>query len=337
MIGRAERSKSLHPDRLEMSRLAWALALSVALHALLWGGYVGGQKLGVWEKLRMPDWLKAVMPVAKKPKTEQLAPMANLEPPLLFLEVSPDQAVTDAPDDARFYSDKSSKAANTESEKDSNVPRIDGTQEVMAKTAEVKREDVNRLQPTPPTPPAPKAEKQQEQDAPKPKPEMGDLALAKPATEPKKETGQSEQPRPRPRTIQEAMSRQQQQRIPGQQMKQDGGVKRQALVPSLDAKATAFGAYDAAFIEAVSQRWYDLLDNRDYSMDRRGRVVLKFHLNYDGRVSNMQVMENTVGDTLGLICQKAVLDPSPFERWPGDMRRMVGANYREIMFTFYYN
>ena len=119
-------------------------------------------------------------------------------------------------------------------------------------------------------------------------------------------------------------------------MKQEGGVRREALVPSLDVKATPFGAYDAAFIQAVTQRWYDLLDSRQFARDRSGKVVLRFHLNYDGRVTDMEVMENTVGDLLGYVCQKAVMDPAPFAEWPWDMRAMVGQNYREITFTFYY-
>jgi hypothetical protein len=47
-------------------------------------------------------------------------------------------------------------------------------------------------------------------------------------------------------------------------------------------------------------------------------------------------MENTVGEVLSLICQKAVLDPAPFERWSSDMRRMFGET-RKIQFAFYYN
>jgi TonB family protein len=101
-------------------------------------------------------------------------------------------------------------------------------------------------------------------------------------------------------------------------------------------KATPFGAYDAAFIEAVTQRWYDLLDSRQFSMDRSGKVTLRFHLNYDGSITDMQVLENTVGDVLDYVCQKAVTDPAPFASWPSDMRRIIGENYREITFTFYY-
>jgi hypothetical protein len=119
-------------------------------------------------------------------------------------------------------------------------------------------------------------------------------------------------------------------------MQQSGGVRHAALVPSLDVRATPFGAYDAAFIQAVTQRWYDLLDSRQFARDRTGKVVLRFHLNYDGRVSDMEVEQNTVGDLLSYVCQKAVTDPAPYAQWPTDMRAMVGLDYREITFTFYY-
>jgi hypothetical protein len=109
-----------------------------------------------------------------------------------------------------------------------------------------------------------------------------------------------------------------------------------ALQPSFDAKATPFGEYDRKFIDAVTARWYDLLDSQKFAQDRSGKVTLRFHLNYDGTISEVAVLQNTVGDLLGYVCQQAVTDPAPFEAWPSDMRRMVGENFREITFTFYY-
>ena len=79
-----------------------------------------------------------------------------------------------------------------------------------------------------------------------------------------------------------------------------------------------------------------MLDSQKFALDRNGKVTLRFHLNYDGTITDMQIVENTVGDLLGYVCRNAVTDPSPFEPWPSDMRRMVGANFREITFTFYY-
>ena len=74
-----------------------------------------------------------------------------------------------------------------------------------------------------------------------------------------------------------------------------------------------------------------------YDGYRRGKVELQFLLNYDGRITEMKVLENTVTETLSLLCQKAVLDPAPFDKWPREMRLMVGEDFRRITFTFYYN
>jgi hypothetical protein len=118
-------------------------------------------------------------------------------------------------------------------------------------------------------------------------------------------------------------------------MKQDGGVKRHFEASSLDTKSTLTGAYDTAFIAAVTQRWYDLLDSQQFALNRSGRVVLHFRLNYDGRISDMKMEETNVGETLAYVCQLAVTDPAPYLKFPSDMRHELG-NYRDIQFTFFY-
>ena len=80
-----------------------------------------------------------------------------------------------------------------------------------------------------------------------------------------------------------------------------------------------------------------MLDNLSYDGYRHGRVVLQFRLRYDGEITDMKVLEDTVGLNLSLLCQKAVLDPKPYDRWPRDMRLLVDKDYREIQFAFYYN
>jgi TonB family protein len=227
------------------------------------------------------------------------------------------QPAAEAPQNTKYYSSQNSRAAGpTKGDKD--VPQLNGKQTEVVKTENVPRPDFNKLQPAAPAP------QQKLQPAVRP----GDLTLGKPENS-------QQQEQPRPRTVSKALAQQAHQ-LPGQQMKQEGGTRRAALMSSLDVKATPFGAYDAAFIEAVTQRWYDLLDSRQFSMDRSGKVTLRFHLNYDGSITDMQVLENTVGDVLDYVCQKAVTDPAPFAPWPADMRRIIGENYREITFTFYY-
>jgi outer membrane biosynthesis protein TonB len=118
-------------------------------------------------------------------------------------------------------------------------------------------------------------------------------------------------------------------------MHQEGGAHR-AMIAGVDAAKSPLGDYDAEVIAAVTDRWYNLLDQQRYADDRTGRVVVQFKLEYDGTVREVEVVESNVGDVLSYICQAAIEDAAPFEKWPDDMRREIGANYREIKFTFIY-
>jgi hypothetical protein len=120
----------------------------------------------------------------------------------------------------------------------------------------------------------------------------------------------------------------------GEQMRQEGGVRRRGMV-ALDAKATPFGAYDAAVVAAIQQRWYDILDESAF-ITRSGKVGIEFRMHYDGRITDLKVVEQDVGELLTLFCRKAISDPAPFAPWPSDMRRMIGRDYRDVKFTFYY-
>jgi len=309
------------------------LAISLALHLLAWCSYEGGKKLGVWERVRLPAWAKTITrvldKVVNKKETTQLT---DHEPPLVFVDVSPHQATPEAPKNTVYYSDRNSQAANPDADKDTGVPKIDGKQIQVVKTEDVLRTKAFPLQPAPLIQPVEPVE----ESRPKPTLAPGDLTVGKPDEIPRKDDGLGKEARPR--TIQEALARQQQRTgLAGEKMKQEGSVKRRALASSLDVKSTPFGAYDAAIIAAVQNRWYYLLDSRDFARDRTGKVVLEFRLNYDGRITEMKVIENTVDELLCLLCQKAILDPAPFARWPSDLRRLVGADYREVRFAFFYN
>lgn len=381
---------SLRVEQAEVSRLAWAFAISLAIHLLLYGCYYTGNKYHLWQHLHLPTWLHPPKLLTQLivPRKPAPPPPQRQEIPLVFVNVSPAQATAEAPKDAKFYSDKNSRAANPDADKITETPKIDGKHPEIVKTEDVERPKFTPLQPSPPPqppketkppppkppketkppPPQPPKEKQpppveapkQTQKEPKPKPAdtPGDLTLAKPSPTPRKTEGDAKEAKPvksdqsdksdrktegnakeakpeRPRTLKEALARQQQNQLPGEKMKQDGGVSRRHEMASLDTKATPFGAYDSALVEAISQRWFTLLDQRDYASDSRGKVVLQFNLHYDGRVTEMDMAENTAGEVLGLVCQKAVLDPAPFAAWPSDMRRTLG-DVRHIRFTFYY-
>jgi hypothetical protein len=341
-------SNSLRLSRRESERLIVALLLSLLVHLVVWAGYHTGHKLGWWQNWHPPAWLQ---PEAKKhPSPPQIAQETD---PTIFVDVS--HADADAPAKTKYYSNKNSLAANPEVAK-ANVPKIDGRQTDAPKTEDVAKPSHKTSESSPektkeapqtadapqpsklqPSPPPPEPTPQAQADAPEPPQTPGETEMRKPKTSaqpvPPAPTS-SPAPPARPRTLRQALAQRDQ--IPGVQMKQAGGVARRALKSSLDVKATPFGDYDAAIVEAVSQRWYDLLDNHRFAQDRSGKVTLRFKLKPDGSIIEVQTTENTVGEVLGYLCQEAIEEAAPFAKWPPDMARMIGANYRDITFTFYY-
>jgi outer membrane biosynthesis protein TonB len=315
-----EKVDSVRLNRFEKKRLAWALALSLAAHFLVWGGYELGQKTGLWQRLHWPGHKQlAVKKVAPPPVQDS--------DPSIFLTV--DDATPEPPKNTKYYSSKNSQAAQTDtSSRNSNQPKLNG-----------KQTDVPNPRDVPPTPNAKLQPVQQLQPpsqikmaAPPPSMmEVGDLKLSKPQTSPEKNETTPE----RPRTLNEARA-QQANPLPKIQMQQDGGAQRTALQAAFDAKATQFGDYDAQMFGAIEQYWDDQLASQKFARDRIGRVTLRFHLNYDGSVTDMEVLQNQVGDLLCYVCQKAVNDTQPYAKWPSDMRRMIGDNYRQITLTFIY-
>ena len=346
---------SLRFSRRDRERVIVALVLSFFVHLGAWGVYLTGDKLGWWRKWQAAE-ARAMEARKKHPPTPKatIRPAAEPEPDM-YVDVS--HADADAPEKPRFYSDKNSHAANPDPAK-ANVPKLTGRQTEMPKTEDTPKaakranetmvpaarepaKEIAKAEPTPrpaplqPSPPPPEpVETTTEKPATPPSP--GETELQK--TEPKPDAPPAlpvpaVQPQ-RPRTLKEALARRDQ--IPGRQMQQAGGVARRFIVPQLDAKATAFGEYDRALIEAVSQRWEDLLESHQYAQDGTGKVTLRFKLKPDGSVIEIETLENTVGDLLGIYCQLAVEESAPFAKWPPDMVRKIGENYRDLTFTFYY-
>lgn len=347
--------ESLRLDRLAWRRLVAAAVLSLLLHALLYSGWKLAQRYHFLEHLSLPAWLNPSVRMVEAMTAEAQSGSAAEElerermVPMTFVEVGPDQATAEAPKEAKYYSTQNSLAANPKTEVESNVPKLDGTQERVMRTATVTRPRPVPLQPAL-APPQPLEMERVERAAvaapaetPKPAYTAGDLVLAKPEPAPRASDGQGFRQRPRRLAdvqtgSQGALAQPSTARaLVGEKAKQEGGVRRVALSSSLDARATPFGHYDAALVVAVQNRWYYLLASGNFARENIGKVVVEFRLHYDGRITDLKVRENTVNELLSLLCQKAIMDPSPYDKWPSDMRRMVGADYRDVTFTFFYN
>ena len=326
--------------------------------------------LGKWLH---PKLAQTAAAAANRPQTRK-APAARApeEVPVIFVDVDPAQATDEVPDETRYYSAVPSRAANPNTARATDQAQLDGRQNLVFKTMDSDRakpadapppapvvaqpihngEDVNIAKPkeavaiAPPPLEQPKPKPTVEEPRPELKP--GDLAMAKPGPEVMQPALQAtapnvpdsaDAPKPRPRTIAAARAQMNQNpmsALVGEKMAQDGGVKRFSIQSTLEVRASPLGNYDARFIAAVQQCWFALLEEQHFSLDRTGKVVLDFRLTVDGRITDMRVVESTVGDIYTTICQLAITKPSPYERWPGDERRMVGADHREIRFTFFY-
>ena len=283
-----------------------------------------GKSLGWWDYqatwlLNLTKKLQAIR-VAKIPQPP--AQPQTREIPLTFLEVDPSLAIPEPPKDAKFYGAQNSAAANPKVQ-DKPDPKLDGKQNKI-----VRAEDVPKPFPLQPAVAPPKPEETAQS---KPKEEApGDMVKLE-------NPGKVSQPKPvqheKPRTLAEA--RAQKNMLAGEKAQLDGGARRPGRI-GFDVKATSFGSYDAAFIAAVQDRWYNLLESSRFAQ-KSGKVVLEFRLMYDGRITDMKMSDNDVGELLGLLCERAVLDPAPFAPWPSDMRREIGHNFREVTFTFFYN
>lgn len=318
--------RSLRPSRRDFSRLVVALLISLLVHLGAWGTYEVGKKIGAWKQIA-----KLFPPSpAPKPNPAKLTIAQQNEPAMIFVDVS--EPAKEAPKNAKYYSNKNSQAANPENQKNSSQPKSDGRQKVVPKTEDVPA--LSKLQPTP-APAQAAAKAVAVSDELQRLSSMMNIGNLKLSQVPVAKTETQKNPAPeRPRTLQQAQA--QQRKLPGQAMQQEGGVKRRDLSSSLDVKSSVFGEYDRAIIEAVTQRWYDLLDSRRFAQDRTGKVVVQFRLLPDGSIIEVKFQENTVGQLLGYVCQQAIQEAAPFGKWPTDMKRLFSANYREISFTFYY-
>lgn len=320
---------SLRPGRFEYKRLGWALLISLIVHLAGYGGYQFSRKV-------LPAWLQHVKMLAAlahmlEHKNPPPPPPKPTEIPLVFVDVNPDTTTPEPPKDAKYYSAHNTKAANPDAEKETDVPKIDGKQPDVSRT-EAAPKTPETLQPHIPQP-QPQPE-QKEAEAAKPKPPPGDLAMAKPETEPKPKTDKAEQTRPR--TLAEALARRH--IPPGDKMKQEGGVRARAY-SSLDTRATVTGGYDTLLYEAISQHWWDLLDNHQNNLvGGSGQVAIHFKLHSDGSVTELTIDSNTTpSPLLGILCYQAIHDVTTptFQRWPDEMKREQN-DPRLVRFVFTY-
>jgi outer membrane biosynthesis protein TonB len=103
-------------------------------------------------------------------------------------------------------------------------------------------------------------------------------------------------------------------------------------LPSPEARETELGRYKSKIYRAIGSRWYLNVDiaKTDLSI---GTVRIKFFIQSNGVVNNLEVVENTGSQMLHTISLKAILDSAPFEPFSEAMKQQLGDGYSEE-FTF---
>jgi len=134
------------------------------------------------------------------------------------------------------------------------------------------------------TPPPPIEAPEEKQSEPTPTPEVA------PPTTPV--------PRPQP---QKPSSNYQSQK---QQTRIQGSISRQGPA-SVNAVGTPLGLYQKKMYDAVGARWYQYMERRR-DVIGIGTARLSFSIDRSGRVTNLQVLENTANEAFASVCLQAV-------------------------------
>lgn len=103
--------------------------------------------------------------------------------------------------------------------------------------------------------------------------------------------------------------------------------------------STPFEDYDTKLIHTVNVaiRKAAGSGNADLFAQRfPGSVTVRFRLNFQGRLTDPQVLQNALGDQCAEVFKKALLDRSPYPAWPDDAHQSLGADYRDITMIFTY-
>jgi hypothetical protein len=364
-----------------------AVLLSLLLHLLAFGSW---QYRATLAKLPLFSLLTKLVhvahpPVRSTPQQIQTLTFVELATPRTpeikkgkeaqqFMETDPSQVTGEKPKDAKYYSDKSTVAANPDNPtgKTGDTPYLNGSETRAPNTLNVPTpsgvpaplirqpgspstlpsapkpapkvaEAVPEPKPTPP--PQPKAQVQPKEASPlglKMVEEQKVAMAQKPVVQPQVVTGATvpEVPADATTATPGAPAIVTEPGVAGREIVARKahltieGVSRIGIA-AFGVAESPFGAYDKKLIKAVQSHWYALIDH--YGIYESADVVIvKFQLLDDGQVRDVSSSDNAQSRILSLFCEKAIIDSGPFDPLSDELRALIGKEPREISFTFYY-
>ena len=320
-----------------------AILVSLVLHVLMFMGWQNRATFGRMALFRPLAKVFAGPPARPQPLpvtptiTFVQDPAARREDDRRqFVETDTSQVTGEEPKQARFYSDNSTVAANPNNPtgKTADTPFLDGKESRLTSTENVvPGASSSGPAPRPATPPAP----QPVRPTPPAEPVMKTAEVGEKVIEEKKLAMLEQPPTPPTPAAPPMVS-------PGAGSHREIAARKSHLVAAgvsrigiaaFNVAGSPFGEYDKALIHAVQSRWYALIEQNGL-YEHTGTVVLHFQLLADGTVHDLTTKENSAGITLGLFCEKSIVESAPFAPLPEGLQRLIGEDTREIVFTFYY-
>jgi outer membrane biosynthesis protein TonB len=347
----------MNPDYYQR-RLSYAMAASLLIHIFLAWFYAATPLTAMLARLITP-----VLTARQQPKPQaDRRPLRRPPPKLDFVEVDALQESKTLPQNARFFSDRSSIAANPAPQnRSAEIPKIEGRKLTQIETSTVQLPAKIQSRPATPPPaaqPKPKAPSSPARvETPKPvatpKPAEGITApepLRRPPEPPKQQTAAktskpaaepaaAAQPTPQLKFAESSFGLRPapseaspvQREIPTMASETDGGVARRGPT-ALNVVGMPQGAYSKKMFAEIGRRWTLLLE-QFYADGQPGRVKISFTLYPTGHVDNLKVAQNTASSILGSYCQKAVIDSAPFDPWPQELK-LLGGDHLDITIDF---
>jgi hypothetical protein len=95
-----------------------------------------------------------------------------------------------------------------------------------------------------------------------------------------------------------------------------------------------YDAYLNQLLMAAMKKEASLLNNNVFAQRAPGKVVLQCRLDFQGRISEPRLIENTIDEGVGRLFQQALLKRSPYPVWPEEAHRKLGSDYRPLKLTF---
>jgi hypothetical protein len=109
---------------------------------------------------------------------------------------------------------------------------------------------------------------------------------------------------------------------------------------SIEEIPDVFSQYDEYLLQAMNdavEKQMASANHDDFAQTPPGRVLIQFDLSETGQVSLPRIIQNNLGDALGIFFLHALQSGSPYKAWPDTARAAAGANSVTIKVNFSYN